>query len=121
MSGSTKPVRFARWRRSSRTKACPTPSPSGNRLVRKNVTKRAFFRVNPGTGLGSSPRTPRFVAEILAGFRAFGLTNRKGSFDSIGEMTVAGFGRILAPLALSIATIVPAHANNGLEAQFDNV
>ena len=36
-------------------------------------------------------------------------------------MTVAGFGRILAPLALSIAMIVPAHANNGLEAQFDSV
>ena len=37
-------------------------------------------------------------------------------------MALAGFGRFLAPLALSIATIVPAHAsNNGLEAQFDSV
>ena len=41
---------------------------------------------------------------------------------SNGEMTLAGFGRFFAPLALSIATIVPAHANNnGLEAQFDSV
>lgn len=40
---------------------------------------------------------------------------------SNGEMTLAGFGRFLAPLALSIAMIVPAHASNGLEAQFDSV
>jgi beta-lactamase class A len=37
-------------------------------------------------------------------------------------MTLAGFGRVLAPLVLAISTIVPAHANNGdLEAQFDSV
>jgi beta-lactamase class A len=37
-------------------------------------------------------------------------------------MTLAGFGRFIAPLALSLATIVPAHASNsGLEAQFDSV
>ena len=36
-------------------------------------------------------------------------------------MILAGFGRLLAPLALSMAAIVPAHANNGLEAQFDSV
>ena len=37
-------------------------------------------------------------------------------------MTLAGFGRFLAPLALTLATIVPAHAENGgLEAQFDSV
>jgi beta-lactamase class A len=36
-------------------------------------------------------------------------------------MVLAGLGRFIAPLALSIATIVPAHANNGLEAQFDSV
>jgi beta-lactamase class A len=37
-------------------------------------------------------------------------------------MVLAGFGRFIAPFALSIATIVPAHASNsGLEAQFDSV
>jgi hypothetical protein len=37
-------------------------------------------------------------------------------------MILAGFGRLLAPFALALATIVPAHANNsGLEAQFDRV
>jgi beta-lactamase class A len=37
-------------------------------------------------------------------------------------MILAGFGRFFAPLALTIATIVPAHASNaGLEAQFDSV
>ena len=37
-------------------------------------------------------------------------------------MTLTGFGRYLAPFALAIATIVPAHADNGgLEAQFDSV
>jgi beta-lactamase class A len=37
-------------------------------------------------------------------------------------MTLAGFGRVLAPLVLAISMIVPAHANNGdLEAQFDSV
>jgi beta-lactamase class A len=37
-------------------------------------------------------------------------------------MTLSGFGRVFAPLALAISTIVPAHANNGdLEAQFDRV
>ena len=37
-------------------------------------------------------------------------------------MTLAAFGRLFAPLALAIAAIVPAHANNsGLEAQFDSV
>lgn len=37
-------------------------------------------------------------------------------------MTLAGFGRIFAPLALAISLIVPAHASNGdLETQFDSV
>lgn len=41
---------------------------------------------------------------------------------SNGVMTLDRFGRIFAPLALAITTIVPAHADNGgLEAQFDNV
>jgi beta-lactamase class A len=37
-------------------------------------------------------------------------------------MTLARIGRLIAPFALALATIVPAHANNsGLEAQFDSV
>jgi beta-lactamase class A len=37
-------------------------------------------------------------------------------------MTLARIGRLLAPFALALATIVPAHAGNaGLEAQFDSV
>lgn len=37
-------------------------------------------------------------------------------------MALAGFARYFAPLALSIATIVPAHAtNDGLQAQFDSI
>jgi len=37
-------------------------------------------------------------------------------------MTLAGFGRFFAPVALTLAAIVPAHAENGgLEAQFDSV
>jgi beta-lactamase class A len=37
-------------------------------------------------------------------------------------MILARIGRLLAPFALALATIVPAHANNsGLEAQFDKV
>lgn len=37
-------------------------------------------------------------------------------------MTLARLGRLLAPIALALATIMPAHAgNSGLEAQFDQV